>query len=118
METMQKTLDLSLEMNTIAWNAYAVMPLPGSKVYKDAVEAGFKLPEDYAGYSFHAYTTQPLPTDELTPEQILKFRDDAYLKYHTNPKFLEKVRNTLINIEKLSFGYLLPLYSSSLINLP
>ena len=81
-------------MNTIAWNAYAVMPLPGSKVYKDAVEAGFKLPEDYAGYSFHAYTTQPLPTDELTPEQILKFRDDAYLKYHTNPKFLEKVRNT------------------------
>ena len=94
METMQKTLDLSLEMNTIAWNAYAVMPLPGSKVYKDAVEAGFKLPEDYAGYSFHAYTTQPLPTNELTPEQILKFRDDAYLKYHTNPKFLEKVKKT------------------------
>ena len=94
METMQKTLDLGLELNTIAWNAYAVMPLPGSKVYKDAVEAGFKLPEDYAGYSFHAYTTQPLPTDELTPEQILKFRDEAYLKYHTSPKFLEKVKNT------------------------
>tara|TARA_R110002020_G_scaffold127977_3_gene286942 strand:- start:1003 stop:2535 length:1533 start_codon:yes stop_codon:yes gene_type:complete len=91
-ETMQKTLDLSLEMNTIAWNAYAVMPLPGSQVYKDAVDRGFKLPEDYAGYSFHAYTTQPLPTDELTPEEILKFRDEAYLKYHTNPKFLEKVK--------------------------
>ena len=94
METMQKTLDLSLEMNTIAWNAYAVMPQPGSKFYKDAVEAGFKLPEDYAGYSFHAYTKQPLPTDELTPEQILKFRDEAQLKYHTSPKFLEKVKNT------------------------
>ena len=31
---------------------------------------------------------------KLTPEQILKFRDEAYLKYHTNPKFLEKVKNT------------------------
>jgi radical SAM superfamily enzyme YgiQ (UPF0313 family) len=91
METMQKTLDLSLEMNTIAWNAYAAMPLPGSKLYKDALDKKLKLPEDYAGYSFHAYTTQPLPTDELTPEQILKFRDEAYMTYHTNPKFLKKV---------------------------
>jgi hypothetical protein len=52
------------------------------------------MPEDYAGYSFHAYTTQPLPTDDLSPEKILKFRDDAYLKYHTNPKFLKKVKDT------------------------
>ena len=94
METMEKTLQLSYELCTIAWNAYAAMPLPGSQLYKDAVDRGFKLPEDYAGYSFHAYTTQPLPTDELTPEQILKFRDEAYLKYHTYEPFLNKVRET------------------------
>ena len=93
-ETMQKTLDLSLELNTIAWNAYAAMPLPGSQLYKNAVESGFELPEDYAGYSFHAYTTKPLPTDELKPSEILKFRDEAYLAYHTNEKFLNKVQKT------------------------
>tara|TARA_Y100000593_G_C4313662_1_gene339665 strand:- start:1174 stop:2706 length:1533 start_codon:yes stop_codon:yes gene_type:complete len=93
-ETMQKTLELSLELNTIAWNAYAAMPLPGSQLYKDAVEKGFDLPEDYAGYSFHAYTTKPLPTDSLTPEEVLKFRDEAYLSYHTNPKFLDLVSKT------------------------
>ena len=93
-ETMQKTLDLSLELNTIAWNAYAAMPLPGSQLYKDAVEIGYDLPEDYAGYSFHAYTTKPLPTDSLTPEEILKFRDEAYLIYHTDEKFLTKVKET------------------------
>ena len=82
---MKKTFELSLELNTIAWNAYAVMPLPGSQVYKDAVERGLKLPDDYAGYSFHAYTTQPLPTEQLIPEEILKFRDEAYLNYHKNP---------------------------------
>ena len=47
-----------------------------SQLYKDAVEKGFDLPEDYAGYSFHDYTTKPLPTDSLSPEEILKFRDE------------------------------------------
>ena len=91
MESMQKTLDLGLELNTIAWNGYAVMALPGSKVYKDAIKAGFELPNDYIGYSFHSYETKPLPTEHLTPAQILKFRDDAWMKYHTHPPFLEKM---------------------------
>ena len=55
-ETMRKTLDLSKELCSMAWNAYAAMPLPGSALYKEAVEAGIEMPEDYAGYSFHAYT--------------------------------------------------------------
>jgi len=91
-ETMQKTYDLSEELCTVAWNAYAVMPLPGSKLYKDAVEAGYDLPEDYAGYSFHAYTTKPMPTKYCTPAEVLKFRDDAFDKYHAYPPFLERVK--------------------------
>ena len=39
-ESMQKTLDLSLELCTIAWNTYAVMDLPGSGLYKKAIEKG------------------------------------------------------------------------------
>tara|TARA_Y100000296_G_scaffold47492_1_gene54436 strand:- start:4590 stop:6122 length:1533 start_codon:yes stop_codon:yes gene_type:complete len=91
MESMQKTLDLSLELNTIAWNGYAVMALPGSRVYKDAMKAGYELPSDYIGYSFHSYETKPLPTEYLTPEQILKFRDEAWTRYHTHPPFLDKI---------------------------
>ena len=91
METMQSTLDLSLELNTAGWNGYACMPLPGSQVYKDAVDLGHQLPEDYAGYSFHAYNTLPLPTETLTPAQILKFRDEAYTIFHTSPKFLKLI---------------------------
>ena len=68
------------------------MPLPGSQLYKNAVDEGWDLPEDYAGYSFHAYTTKPIPTMDLTPEQILKFRDEAFRDYHTWQPFLEKVQ--------------------------
>lgn len=91
METMQGTLDLSMEMCTLAWNAYGVMALPGSQLYKEALEKGYELPQDYAAYSFHSYNTKPLPTDSLTPAQILKFRDEAWSKYHSHPPFLAKI---------------------------
>mgnify|MGYP001580841069 FL=1 len=90
-ETMQNTLDLSLELCTLACNAYAVMALPGSQLYKGAIEKGYDLPENYAGYSFHSYDTKPLPTEYLSPEEILKFRDEAWFKYHTYPLFLNKI---------------------------
>jgi radical SAM superfamily enzyme YgiQ (UPF0313 family) len=90
-ETMKKTSDLGLELNTIAWNAYAVMALPGSSFYKDAFKAGHELPSDYTGYSFHSYNTQPLPTEFLSPAEILKFRDQAWHIYHTSEEFLNKI---------------------------
>ena len=91
METMQKTLDLSLELNTSGWNTYAAMALPGSQLYKTALINGYALPTTYTGYSFHAYDTVPMPTDSLTPAQILKFRDDAFNIYHNDPKFLARI---------------------------
>ena len=92
-ESMQKTLDLSLELCTIAWNAYAVMALPGSKLYKEAIDKGLEIPEEYAGYAFLSYNTKPLPTEQLSPEEILHFRDAAFTKYHTHKPFLDKVQS-------------------------
>ena len=90
-ETMEKTLKLSLELNTMAWNAYAVMPLPGSALFKMAIEKGWKLPDTYEGYSFFSKDTIPLPTESLTPAEILEFRDNAFMRYHTSNSFLDKV---------------------------
>ena len=91
-ESMQKTLDLGLELCTIAWNAYAVMALPGSALYKQALEKKYDLPKTYEGYSFFSENTVPLPTESLTPAEILKFRDNAFHTYHTNENFLAKVK--------------------------
>ena len=89
--SMRKTLDLSKELCTLGWNAYAAMPLPGSKLYKDAVVKGYELPESYEGYSFHGYETQPSRTDSCTAAEILKFRDEAFVEYHTHKPFLKLV---------------------------
>ena len=66
-ETMQETLDLGLELSTVAWNGYAAMALPGSALYKRAIDEGHDLPTSYSGYSFHSYDTLPLPTETLSP---------------------------------------------------
>jgi radical SAM superfamily enzyme YgiQ (UPF0313 family) len=93
MKTMQETLDLSLELCTSGWNAYAAMALPGSQLYADAVAKGYRLPEKYSGYSFHSYDSVCSETDSLKPWQILKFRDEAFNKYHMNEKFLERIKS-------------------------
>ena len=92
-DSMRKTQDLAIELATLGWNGYSAMPLPGSQLYKDAVDGGWQLPDDYEGYSFHAYNTVPIPTDNLTSEEILKFRDEAYLEYHKSEKFLSKIKD-------------------------
>ena len=71
LDSMKKTLDLSLDLCTLGWNGYAAMALPGSELYKIALAKGHKLPEDYQGYSFHSYDTVPLPTEKLTSKEIL-----------------------------------------------
>jgi len=106
-ESMEETLNLSLELCTSGWNAYTAMPLPGSQLYKDALEKGYKLPKDYSGFSFHSYTTSPMPTDKLSAAEILKFRDQAYTTYHTAPNLLNRIKTTfgpiaVNNIKKMT----------------
>lgn len=41
------------------------------------------------GFSQHGYETQPLPINYLSAREVLRFRDNAFVKYHTNPVYLE-----------------------------
>ena len=105
--TMQKTFDLSMDLCTVGWNAYAAMALPGSQLYKNAIENNISLPNSYEGFSFHSYESLPLPTETLTPEQILEFRDKCFLEYHKSDKFLKKIekkfgKKAIDNIKKIT----------------
>ena len=91
LNTIKNTFELSKELSTLAWNTYAAMALPGSKLYKDAKDKNIKLPDSYEGFSFHSYETINLPTKELDAAEILKLRDDHFSEYHTHPEYLEKI---------------------------
>ncbi|MDB6112522.1 MAG: Fe-S oxidoreductase [Pedosphaera sp.] len=91
METMQQTLDLALELNTEMSNMYPCQALPGSPLYNTARANGWALPDSYAGYAFLSYESQPLPTKHCSAAEVLKFRDEAWQKYFSNPAFLSLV---------------------------
>lgn len=93
METMQETLDLSLELNTESANFYTAMALPGSPLYYEAKDKGWELPDKFEEWSFHSYNCKPLQTNYLSPEQVLKFRDEAWHKYFESPAFLNLIQN-------------------------
>jgi len=91
-ESMQETLDLAVETNCEFANFYCAMAYPGSKLYAMAIENGWALPDSWIGYSQHSYETLPLRTETLTSAEVLKFRDEAFQKYFSNPRYLDMVR--------------------------
>ena len=88
---MQETLDLALELNTEMANMYPCQALPGSVLYTETRKNMFALPDSYAGYGFLSYESQPLPTKYCTSAEVLRFRDDAWKKYFSNPEYLALV---------------------------
>ncbi len=94
LQTMQQTLDLALELNTEMANMYPCQALPGSPLYYTARANGWKLPSAPGGYAFLSYDSEPLPTRHLTSAQVLKFRDNAWHTYFTNPRYLASVEKT------------------------
>jgi radical SAM superfamily enzyme YgiQ (UPF0313 family) len=98
-DSMRETLDMALELNTEWANFYSAMAYPGSQLHPLAKQKGWALPEDpggpgWIGYSQHAYECLPLPTEALTAQQVLDFRDKAFDEYFQNPAYLAMVRNT------------------------
>lgn len=98
-ETMQRTKDLALELNTEMMNVYPCMALPGSPLHLEARRKGWELPDTFSGYSFHSYDCKPLRTEELTAAEILKFRDDFWMDYMSNPTYLKLVEEKVGGID-------------------
>jgi len=96
LETMNETLQMAIDLQCEYINFYTVMAYPGSELYESARKEGH-LPASWDSFSQHGYDTQPLPTKYLSAAEVLKFRDDAFVKYFTNEKFLAMVTSTFGN---------------------
>lgn len=106
-ETMQRSLDLSLELCAEFANFHPCQALPGSGLYYTAQARGWKLPSTLSGYGFLSYDSEPLPTNHLTPAEVLKFRDDAWQTYFRHPPYLDLVERKFgveqrRNVEEMS----------------
>ena len=92
-ESLEFTYSFAEETNSEMVNFYCAMAYPGSPLYLEAKNKNIKLPNRYSGFSQHSYDTQNLPSAILSAAEILDFRDKAWDKYHTNPKYLHLLKN-------------------------
>lgn len=89
LKSMEATLALARALDLEWANFYAAAAYPGSRLYKRAVREGWRLPARWADYSQHARGFVPCPTETLTPEEVLAFRDQAFRAYFLHPSFLD-----------------------------
>jgi len=85
---MRQTLEFALEHKTDMVNFYCAMAYPGSPLYKQALAEKWELPETYSGYSQHSYDMLNLRNENLTAAEICRFRDEAWMRYNTDPSYL------------------------------
>jgi len=114
---MHETLELAQDLNCEFANFYCAMAYPGSPLYQQALQRGWKLPEKWSGYSQHAVDTLPLPTKYLGAAEVLRFRDDAFHTYFTDVRYLEMVRekfgnDTVAHIRQMTSHRLERLYAT------
>ena len=93
LDTMQETLDFAKKLNTCGWNAYPAIALPGSRIYKEAHDKNSRLPKKYEEYSFLGKKTLPVIHENLSRDQILQFRDNAFHEYHSSQQFKDKIQS-------------------------
>lgn len=90
-ETMQRTLDLAIALDTEFANFYCTMAYPGSPLYDRAVREGLPLPATWAGYAQLGPDAHPLPTATLSSAEVLAFRDRAFTTWFSRPGYLERL---------------------------
>lgn len=90
-ETMRETLEMALAARCEFANFYSAMAYPGSRLYAEAEYKGWALPESWLGYSQHSYECLPLRTETLSAAEVLKFRDEAFMAYYSDPDYLKLV---------------------------
>jgi anaerobic magnesium-protoporphyrin IX monomethyl ester cyclase len=90
--SMQDTLNLAMELNCEFMNLYCATAYPGSPLYEQAMREGWELPEIWAGYSPYSYEHLPLSTKYVKNVDVLKFRDEAYVKYYSSERYQRMIR--------------------------
>jgi radical SAM superfamily enzyme YgiQ (UPF0313 family) len=105
-ETMRQTLDEAYRHNFEYLNLYCAMAYPGSRLYQDALNARLRLPDTWGAYAQLSPDTQPLPTKHLSAAEVLRFRDEAFRAYHSNPRYLQMLeekfgRPTVVHVKKM-----------------
>lgn len=85
-ENMERTYDFLVRHNFEWANIYPVFAYPGTEPYEVN-----KKQREWKQYSLYGYECVPEGGKYLTPKEVLKFRDEAFIKYHSRSEYLSMI---------------------------
>jgi radical SAM superfamily enzyme YgiQ (UPF0313 family) len=91
LESMQATLQMAKDYSFEYANFYSAMAYPGTELHEEARAAGTKLPESWDGYGQYSENALPTGTRHLSPADVLRFRDHAFVEYFSDPVYLRRL---------------------------
>lgn len=87
-ETMEKTFQLALKLNTDTAQFYPLLPFPGTEAYAWAKSNGY-LQGNYSDYCKEDGTINcVLNLPNISSEEMLEFCDNARKRYYWRPRYL------------------------------
>jgi anaerobic magnesium-protoporphyrin IX monomethyl ester cyclase len=92
LDSMKATLTLAQELACEYVNFYVTMAYPGSALYEEAVAQGLPMPGTWAHYAQLSPGLIPLASKHATSAEILKFRDNAFVAYYSDPAYLTMIQ--------------------------
>ncbi len=88
-ETMQKTLELALELMPDTAQFFPIMVYPGTRTYSWARSSGYLETEDYSRWLTDEGNHQcVVSTPELSPAALVSFCDQARRTFYLRPRYL------------------------------
>lgn len=82
-ETMDETMKLAQDLKCEYVNFYCAMDYPGSKLYKGG--------RDWSNYN--QYSGVPSGSKYISPEQVLNYRNQAFVRYFSDESYLRMIRD-------------------------
>ena len=106
-ETMQKTLDFAMKLNTDTAQFYTLHPYPGTEAYDWAVENGYLKNDNYENWIKEDGTHNcVIDLGDISAEELVEFCDIARKKYYLRPRYIfSKAVQSLLSWDEFSRNF-------------
>ncbi len=95
-ETMEKTIQLAMEVDPDYAAFYPAVPYPGTPFYRECVNRGWVKTRDWSKYDYSHYVIE---NHVLRPEIVLPLKTKAYRKFYLRPKVIARDLKMLSSLD-------------------
>ena len=101
-DTIKDTIDFAIKLDPDVAKFHILKPFPGSEVYKEFLDNGLLLDNNFDHYGIHTPPVHRLAT--LTPEDLLNWDKKAYRSFYLRPSIIVKQLLRLKSFNRLKLN--------------